>query len=59
MQFVGYETRHKLIWKSGKSYINTNTTTKQGIPKRNMNMTSTSATIGFDYYNHKDTCDIL
>ena len=42
MDFVGYEIRDKLLWTSGKRCSNTNTISKQGIPKRNMNMTSTS-----------------
>ena len=31
MEFVNYETREKLIWKSGKGCINTNTIIKQNI----------------------------
>ena len=59
MEFVGYETRDKLIWTSSECYRNTNTIRKQGIPKRSMNMTSTSATLGFGCYTHKDTCELV
>ena len=34
MEFVGYETCEKLIWTSGESCRNTNTTRKQGNPKK-------------------------
>ena len=37
MDFVGYETREKLIWTSGEGCINTNTISKLGIPKININ----------------------
>ena len=33
MDFVGYETCDRLIWTSGEGCINTNTISKQGIPK--------------------------
>ena len=59
MKFVGYETCDKLIWTSGKGYRNTNTISKQGFQKSNMNMTSPSETLGFVCSQHKDTCDIL
>ena len=39
MEFVGVETRDKLMWTSSKRCRNTNTISKQGIQKRNMNMT--------------------
>ena len=59
MEFVGYETRDKLIWTLGEGCRNTNTTSNQGIPKSNMNMTSPSSTFGFCFYPHKETCDIF
>ena len=59
IEFVGYETCDKLILTSGEVCINTNAITKQGIPKRNMNMTSPSETSGFCCSSYKDTCDIL
>ena len=34
MDFVDYETRDKLIWTSEKGCRNTNTISKQGIPKK-------------------------
>ena len=59
MEFVGVETRDKLMWTSSKRCRNTNTISKQGIQKRNMNMKHTSGTLGFDCSPHKDTCDIF
>ena len=59
MQFVGNETCDKTIWTSGEGFRNTNKTRKQRIPKSNTNKTSTSSTLGFGCYLHKDTCDIL
>ena len=47
MEFVGYGTYYKLIWKSVKGYRNTNAIRKEGIPKINMNMKYTSANLGF------------
>ena len=46
-EFVGYETCDKLIFPSGKGFRNTNTISKQVIPRINMNMTYTSVTLGF------------
>ena len=37
--FIGYETCDKLIWTSGEGCRNTNTISKQGIPKINPNKT--------------------
>ena len=59
MEFVGYETCEKLIWKSGEGYRNTHTISKQGIPRSNMNMTSPSSKLGFSCSLHKETFDIL
>ena len=59
VEFVGYETCENLIWTSGKDCRITNTISKQGILKRNMNMTSPSKTLGFGCTLHNDTCDIL
>ena len=47
IEFVGYETCDKLIWTSGKGCRNTNTISKQGIPKININIKSPSAKLGF------------
>ena len=58
-KFVGYEICNKLIFTSGKSGRNTNTISKKGTPKSNMNMTPTSEILGFGFYPHKETCDIL
>ena len=58
MEFVGYETRDKLIRTSGKGCRNTNIISKQGIPKSNMNMKYPSATLCFCYSPHKEICDI-
>ena len=59
MYFVGYETREKLMWTSGKGFRNNNKISKQGIPKININMTYILATLGFGCFPHKYTCDIL
>ena len=59
MEFVGYDTRDKLIWKSGKGKIITNNNRKQGIPKTHINSISTSSTLGFGCSPYKDTCDIF
>ena len=59
MEFVGYETCEKLIWKSGEGCTSKNKTSKQGIIKSNTNKTSPSSTLGFGCYPHKETCDIL
>ena len=42
MEFVGYETYVKSILTSGKVFRNSNTISKQGIRKINMNMISPS-----------------
>ena len=47
LEFVGYETRENLIWKSGKCFRNTNKIGKQGIPKSSMNIKSTSEMLVF------------
>ena len=59
MEFVCYETCAKLIWTTGEGCINTNTISKQGIPKINMNKTYPLSTLGSGCSPHKDTCDIL
>ena len=59
IDFVGYENCGKLISTSGKGCRNTYKTSKQGIPKININTKSTSSKLGFGYLPHKDTCDIL
>ena len=59
MEFVDYETCDKLIWTVREGCRNTNTISKQGIPKININMTYPSSTLGFGCYPYKDTCDIL
>ena len=59
MEFVGYETCEKLIWKSGEGCTNKNKTSKQGIIKNNTNKTSPSSTLGFGCSPHKNTSDIL
>ena len=59
MDFVSYKTRDKLICTSGECCINTSKINKQGIPKINMNNTSSSSTLGFGCFPHKYTCDIL
>ena len=47
MYFLGYETHEKLISSSGEGSVNTNTTSKQGIPKSNINTTCPSETLAF------------
>ena len=42
MEVFGYESHDKLIWTSVKGCRNTNTISKQGISKRNMNIPSGS-----------------
>ena len=37
MEFVGYETCNKLIWKLSKGCRNNNKISKQGIPKSDIN----------------------
>ena len=59
MEIVGYVTREKFIWTSSEGCINKNKITKQGIPKININMIYSSSTLGFGFYHHKKTCDIL
>ena len=59
MELLGYETCDKLVWASVEYFINTNTISKQGIPKTNINKTSPSSTLGFGCSPHKGTCDIL
>ena len=59
MKFVGYDTCDKIIWTSGEVWINTDTISKQGIPKININKTSPSSTLGFGCSPHKETCYIL
>ena len=59
MEFVGYGTYYKLIWKSGEGYRNTSAISKEGTQRINMNMTYTSANLGFWCSPHKYTCDIL
>ena len=59
MEFVGYETCEKIMWKSGEGLINTNAISKQGIPKINIKKTSPSSTLGFGCSPHKYNCDIL
>ena len=58
-EFVGYETCEKLIWTSGEGCRNKNITSKQVITKSSINKTSTSSTLGFGCYLHKDNWDIL
>ena len=55
----GYETCDKLIWASNNGCINTNTLSKQGIPKININNIFPSSTLGFGCSPHKYTCDLL
>ena len=59
IEFVGYETCEKLIWKSGEGYRNTHTISKQGIPRSNMNMTSPSSKLDLGCSPHKGTCDLF
>ena len=59
MEIVGYETHEKLMWTSGKYGRNKNTIRKQVFPKRNMNMTSPSGTLGFGCSPHNVTYNIL
>ena len=59
MDFIGYDTRDKLIWTSGEGWRITNTNSKQGIPKNNINKTSTLSTLGFVCSPDKDTRDIF
>ena len=49
MEFFGHEKCDKLIWTSGESCINTNTISKQDIKRSNMNITSTSSTLGYGF----------
>ena len=58
-EFVGYETRDKLLCISGKGRRNTNAIIKQVITKTNMNTKYPSETLVFGCYPHKDTYDIL
>ena len=44
MEFVGFETCEKLMWTSVRGHKNKNKSSKQGIPKSNMDTTSPSAT---------------
>ena len=48
-----YETCDKLICTAGEGI------SKQGSPKTYIKKISTSSTLGFGCYPHKDTCDIL
>ena len=59
MDFVGYETRNKLIWTLGEGCRNTHTISKQCIIKSNMNKKSPSSALVFGCSPHKDTCDVL
>ena len=47
LEFFGYETCDKLIWKSDTVFRNKNTIIKQGIPKININNTSPASTFCF------------
>ena len=42
MEFVGYETCDKILWTSDEGFRNTNTISKNGVPKQKLNMTSPS-----------------
>ena len=59
IEIFGYETRDKLIWTSGKSLRNTDTTRAQGITRSNMNKTYPFSSLGFVCSPNKDTNDIL
>ena len=59
IEFFGYDTSDKLIWTSGKGCSNANIIIKQGIPKRNMNVTFTSENIEFGCSSYIVFCDIL
>ena len=59
MEFVDYDTCDKLIWTSGEVSIITNKMSKQGIAKTNIKKVSTTSTLSFGCYPHKETCDIL
>ena len=58
-EFFGYDTRDKSICTSSEGCRNTNTISKQGIPKINMNMASPSAMLVFGCSPHNDTSDFL
>ena len=51
-EFVDYETCLTSICKLDKGCRNTSTTRKQGIPNINMNMKSSSETLGFGCSPH-------
>ena len=53
----GFETRDKLVWKSGCRNINT--IRKHGIPKINISEKYPSSPLGFGCSPQKDTCDIF
>ena len=59
IDFIGYEKCDKLICTSGECCRNTNTISKQEIPKSNINKIYTSSTLGFGCSPYKDTCNIL
>ena len=59
MEFLGYDTREKLIWTSGEGSRNTNKIIRQGSPKTHTNKVYPSSTLGFGCSPHKNTCDIL
>ena len=59
MEFVGYDTYDKLVWKSGESRRIKNKIWKQGIPKTHTNKIPHSSKLDFGCYNQKETCNIL
>ena len=59
MEFFGYDTCDKLIWKSGEVSININKIIKQIISKSHDNKISNSYIFGFGCSPYKKNCDIL
>ena len=59
MEFLGYDTCDKIIWKSGEGIINTNKISRQGNKKTHINKVSSTPTLGFGCSTHKEKIYIL